>query len=342
MKTLTLITALTFFISLSGCKKEKGKEKKEADAIPVKIQNIQLTSFTEKGEYYGTVQGIAEARLVSYTGGSVKSIKVRDGDNVGKDQKLCDIEGEKYQLLWESARLAADVAKREYGSAQKHLEAGSFSQVQLDKVKQGMLMARHQELDARKHRDAAWCISPISGIVVDHFIEPNQDINPGTPTIAVARLDKIKVIAGVPESEIEGYARGNLAEISLSAVPGKIWEGTIHSISRMVRQQNRSFNVEVRLANKGGELLLGQTVKVVLSKTELENQTVIPSESILNLEKGTAVMVVNEGIAKRVMIEKGPNNKTHTVAATGLNEGDQLIISGQTLVANGAQVKVVP
>ncbi len=342
---LTLITSVSLI--LSNC----DRPKKEAEAAPATIQEekkvvpvevlpLVAQEFTETGIYYGKVQGISEATLVSYGGGVVTNLKAYPGQFVAKGKGLCNIDGEKYTTMAASALLARKIAKDEFARAKSHLEQGTYAQRQVDMTNQAWLQAKQAYLDAVKMKQGALCISPIFGTVTHVYIEKNQNLQPGTPTIAIANLGNVKIKVAVPENEINGYSKKNRAIVSIPGTDDRV-TGKIHSISQQVTGANRSFEVETRFSNSNKALKPGQTVKVELFKAKLQNVIVIPSETILNLEKGLAVMVENNGKAKRVIVNRGAANATHTVITSGLQPGQNLITKGHALVSDGADVNVM-
>jgi membrane fusion protein (multidrug efflux system) len=327
-----------------------GKTEAAADAspeselkktIPVEVKELKSGPFTESGVYYGRVQGVSEATLVSYGGGLVSSIRVSAGQYVREGKSLCSIDGEKFSTASESAQLQRKIAEDDYNRAKTHLEKGTYSQLQVDRARQSYLQAKQMSLDAEKHRKGALCISPISGTVTQVSIDKNQNLGPGTPTVSIAALNQIKIKLAVPENEIAGFARRGRALVTLPG-SGEAVTGRIFSLSQQVIASNRSFEVEVRFPNKNKVLKPGQTVSVEIFKAPLEAAIVIPSEAILSLQKGSAVMVASGGFARLVMVAKGPANATKTVIQSGLQEGDKLIIKGHALVSDGSPIQIKP
>jgi membrane fusion protein (multidrug efflux system) len=346
MRKGILLLSSVFILALLACSSHKDDEAEDQTAaktqqeIPVEVIALEPASFTESGTYYGTVQGVSEAQMVSYAGGHVSEIKVKAGQYVNQGQQLCDIEGDKFITASKSAQLNQKIAEDDYNRAKAHMEKGTYSQLQVERALQKSLQMRQMVLEAEKQRKGALCISPISGTVTHIHIERNQELPPGSPTISVASLNRLKVKVGVPETEVTGYKTGLKSVVKIPGDTASL-QGTIHSISQQVLSKNRSFEVEARFANRGRVLKPGQSAEVILFKKPLKEAIVVPSESILNLEKDNVVMVVNDNFAHRRIIVKGPSNASHTVVKSGLEAGDLLIVKGHALVSDGSLVKVM-
>ncbi len=315
-------------------------KKDSSKAVAVSVIEVKTKKFVETHSFYGSVEGSESALLVSYTGGLVNKVKVKNGDKVSKGQSLCSIESEKYVLLYETAELNKKLASEEFERAKTHFEAGSFSQTQLDAAQQKLLAAKNQEIEARKNKNASLCISPISGIATEVIIEPYQNLVPGAATIHVSDIKNIKIEVGIPENEISGFVKGADAKIKHPRIPDSSYAGQVETITARVRPSDKNFIAEIKLKNPNQELKPGQTVEVVLSKVPMEDAIVLPSEVILNLENGNAVMAAVDGKARKITVEKGPANALESVILSGLNPGDKIISKGQMLVVDGSPIQV--
>ncbi|MBF0433005.1 MAG: efflux RND transporter periplasmic adaptor subunit [Fibrobacteria bacterium] len=347
MKSVSMFVSFfaVILFMCTGCNKQEGQtdtlpEAPEEKIAVVEVMPLDVKTFTAKASFFGEVQGIAEATLVSYGGGEVAKLKVKSGQTVKKGQSLCNIDGEKFSLATESALLNQKVAEGEYKRAQEHLQKETYSQLQVDKIHQGYLLAKQMVLDALKMKRGALCECPISGVVTHTFIEENQNLPPGSPTISVAQLHKVKIKVNVSEGDIQGLVLQGKAYAVLPDGENRI-EGVINSISQQVLAKNRSFLAEAWFPNKGHRLKPGQTIEVILYKKPLKDVIVVPSEAILSLEKESVVMIMKDNKAVKIPVIKGPADARETVISSGLTAGDQLIIKGHALVSDGAQVKVV-
>ena len=153
-----ILIGMTLLLSTVAC--QKGEASKEASSqdpegdaapgVPVKVMKIEPASYREYGEYVGQVEAVKEAKLTSYTGGRVKSIKADRGDQVKKGDKLCSIEGEKFNTIYRSARLAEKLAKESLERNKKHVENGTSSRTLVDRAEMEYLQAKQARLEAQK------------------------------------------------------------------------------------------------------------------------------------------------------------------------------------------------
>jgi RND family efflux transporter MFP subunit len=302
---------------------------------------LERRSFTEYGEYYGKVSGIREATLVCVGGGRVSSLGAREGQWVKEGASLGRIDAEKAVTAYETAKLNEKVARENVERMKKHLEAGNASQVRVDQTELAWLRAKSALIDARRLREGALCITPIAGTVVTRHIELDQELPPGSPTFSVAQLHKVKVAVGIPESDIAGVEAGGEATVTFDIYPGRTWTGKVRTVARKADPATKKFDAEIVIGNKDRTILSGVTARVKLGLRSFEEQVVVPTDAIRTVGTEHSVMVVQEGRARKRLIEMGAANATHTVAKQGLEPGAKLIVAGHHLVGNGTPVKVI-
>jgi RND family efflux transporter MFP subunit len=312
-----------------------------SQSVPVRALTLEPQRFVEYGEYYGEVRAVREARLVSVIGGRVSEINTAVGQAVGTGDSLARIDADTAVSRYETARLSEQIAREAYEREKRFLEMGNSSPVAVDNAHLAWLQARSQLLDAQKARDGALAVSPLDGIVVAKHIELFDELGPGSPTFTVADTSQMKVTVGVPESDMAEIRELGSAEVRVSSIPDRIWDGRPLSISRKRSDRSLTFEVEILVDNPDGALLSGSTASVRLALREMPQQIVVPSHVVQTRGTESFVMVANSTTARRIPVAVGPSSDTHTVIRDGLAAGDQIIIEGINQVGDGATVRIL-
>ncbi len=338
-----ILTICALAVAVVGCGGKKGAEnsaKRDDDTVAVETMTVQMSDFVQHGEYYGEVAGLREAYLVNVSGGTVERIHASIGAWVKEGQSLAEIDAARAEAQLETAELQEKVAKDNYERTKSFYDQGTSSRVALDNAHLAWLQAKTHRLQAEKAYNGAFCITPITGRVASRGINEFQDIGPGTPTFVVAQLHKVKVMVNVPESEIAGVTVGNEATVTLAAVPGRTWDGKVHSVARRANPATKRYEAELLVDNKDGMILPGMTARVDLTLRTYNDQVVIPTSAVLTAGSLHEVMTVNGGIVEKRKVQFGPMDEERTVITDGLQPGDRLIIAGQHLVTQGDAVIV--
>lgn len=331
-------------LALWGC--GRGSEKDNGSAggeepIPVRVLTIEPATFDEFGVYYGNLSPVVEATLVSYQGGRVTRVEVREGERVRAGSSLAGIEPDKADAQLETATLNEKIANEAHERAATLFEDGNLSQVNLDQARLGWFHARSARIDAQKAWRGQMCITPITGVVLSRFIEPHQELGPGSPTFTVGDISRMQVRVGIPEGELPGVGKGSSARMLLDLFPDRVWEGELTRLAPQVHSHSRVAAAHLVVDNQDGALQPGMTVRVELLRRRHEGVVVIPSGALMSGDRGSYVaLAADEGVAQLRMVGTGPSNRTHTVIELGLQPGEKVLVAGQHLVADGSPVQV--
>ncbi|MDA8092977.1 MAG: efflux RND transporter periplasmic adaptor subunit [Betaproteobacteria bacterium] len=170
----------------------------------------------------------------------------------------------------ERAFRSAQAAVEEAAQREKLLRAGPKPQtvtVYRNKVE----LARAQLDYARALLGKTLIRSPISGVVIQRYVEPGEGVTPEIPIVDVADLNKIWVNAEVDETDIGKVVLGEPVRITSDAYPGRVFRGRVAQIAdyvgvRKVRPSNPAVNLGLKVAQVKVALLektplkLGMTV----------------------------------------------------------------------------------
>ena len=335
---------LTFLV-LSGCSKKENSDGSDSetvqDTIPVSVLTLEEQDFLEYGEYYGNVQGINEAKIICYAGGSVEKIFVKEGAYVKKGSSLARVDADRIAAGYETATLNEKIALDNHERLKRHLETGNASQVAVDQAHLGWLNSKTKRIEAEKARKGASCTTPIGGIVTSRFIDLHQELPPGTPAFTITQLHKVKVTFGIPESEIDGVKEGNEAEVTFSIFPGRTWKGKVYRLTREASRMSKTFQAILHIENSDRKIKPGLTAYVKLLLKKMESRIVVPTGAILLEGENNYVMVMEKNRAVRYDVETGETNNNQTVISKGLPSGSALIVKGHHIVSGGTSVKVI-
>jgi HlyD family secretion protein len=190
---------------------------------------------------------------------------------------------------------------------------------ELSRDRQQMLVT-----DLQRQVDDLSISSPVSGIVGDLLISQRAAVNRDTPVMAVVDLSQFVIDALIPESYADDLAIGMHAEI---LVAGTAYEGQLVAVSpEIVANQVRS---RIRFGDAvPGNIRQNQrlTTRILLE----ERPAVLTLKRGQFLESGggrIAYLVHEEGFAERREIKIGGRSMSAVEIESGLEEGDQVIIS---------------
>lgn len=319
-KTLIIVGALVLVAVIIFASVRGGGSKGEKVYVePVTARNIQAI-VTAPGE----VDPKVKVNISAYIIGKIEKLYFNEGDNVGKGQRLVDLERTAYQAAFlrsqaavSSARIevirakaAMDTAEVAYKRAGALGKQGIQAQDLFDQARQGydnavagynsakegVSQAEALLQSAQTDLDHTTILSPMNGKAVQlnahegEVVIPGTMNNPGSVIAVIADLSEILVEATVGETEITGIRINQPAKIHVDAIPDKEYNGHVAEIgsSAALKQGTgagmRYFTVKVLIDNTDDLLRPGMTAQV----------------SIITITAGSALSVPIQSVVERV------------------------------------------
>lgn len=182
-------------------------------------------------------------------------------------------------------------------------------------------------------------LSPISGTVIAKTIVPGMYVSEGEMLFEIADLNRLWMEADVYEQDIARIAVGDEVEMTSVAHPRSVFKGKISFISPTLDPETRTVRIRAEVDNRRGLLKPNMYVEAVVRSDAAPDKLVIPSTALL--DTGTRKIVyVDQGngrfAGRKVIVEASSGGLT--AIAAGLEEGDQVVISGAFLIDSQAQL----
>ena len=191
--------------------------------------------------------------------------------------------------------------------------------------------------------------SPLNGIVLQKAIEKGTLVAAGTKAFTVADTASVKAVFGVADVAVPEMKLGRTLTIESETMPGKEFRGQITSVFPAADQKSRAFNVEVTIQNP--EFLLRPNMIVSLkveTNQSTAGQLVVPLNAVMKAKNGNGyqIFVMEEQgtrqIARLRDVKLGEAYGNTVAVTDGLKQGERVITTGNTMVLDGDQVKVIP
>ena len=330
----------------SGTENTAGGEASYVRTVNVEVLNIETAEFTSYIRLTAAVEAYEDVVVSSQESGVIERIIADKGSRVRAGQPIAKIDDEILSAQVDESRASASLAGERY-ERQRQLweDEGIGSEIAFlqTKFEAQSADARLAFLEARLARHTIK--SPITGLLDDRYVDVGEIVAPGTPVARVLNVDRLKVVGGVPERFGPYVSEGGAAILDFDVLAGASIEGTIAFVGAAVDPQNRTFPIEVLLDNPGGRLKPQMVANVRVATEQLQGVIVVPQDVVMRTEDGYQVFVVGDGpdgtLAEARAVALGPSFENEVVIASGLAEGDRLIVTGHQMVDAGDRVREV-
>lgn len=178
------------------------------------------------------------------------------------------------------------------------------------------------------------------GIIGEIPVYQGELISNGAKILNIVDTSVLKAVIFIGENNIRKVSAGQMVDIHFDSIPGETFQGKIRAIGLVANTASRSFPVEVEIDNKNGKLLPGALGRIKILTTSVENQILIPKYSILERGEQKIVFLIKDGKAVETPVKHGLEYEQYVQILDGLNEGDQVVISGQYQLENRIKVNM--
>lgn len=181
--------------------------------------------------------------------------------------------------------------------------------------------------------------APFAGLLESDTAELGSLLQPGDLCATVIQLDPVKLVAFVPETEVQRVNVGAPARAELAAGGAPI-EGTVKFLSRSSDPTTRTFRVEIEVPNPDLAIRDGQTAEILISAPGSKAHLLPPSALTLNADGQLGLRTLDQDSRVVFVPVQVLRDSTNGVWLTGLPDEADVIVIGQEFVTAG--VKVAP
>lgn len=322
----------------TSCGKEEKKDIVVAspeDELPIiDIDVVRTADVAQTKQYTANVEAFNSNNISPSTINRIKTINVEVGDKVTRGQVLATLD----QSATTQLKVNLDQIEREYNRAVQLLNIGSGTQAAVDQYKSQLDAARTQYNNLMENTVLT---SPVTGVVTARNYDPG-DMTGQLPILTVGQINpSVKIIINITENDMSEIKTGMPVSITFDAFPGEEFEGKIVRIYPNVDPATRTFQAEVQVRNTDSRLFPGMFARVSVDHG-VANHVVVPDRAVVK-QTGSGnryVYVYKDGKVSFNKVEVGRQVGNSYEILAGVNDGDTVVVAGQTRLADG--VRAVP
>jgi RND family efflux transporter MFP subunit len=246
------------------------------------------------------------------------------------------------------AEVAYKRAEDEHRRMKMLFDSKSLAPNDYEKYKSAYESARQQydqaaasEKLSKKHLADATLFSPISGFISKRSIEPGDTAAAGRPVFEIVQMDPVEVNVGVPETDVHLVRIGQKADITVPALPGKSFQGTVRIINVSADPNTRTYMTRITMANPEHLLRVGMVAEATIRGDRTVSMATLPGDAVVRDPQGASQVFVYYPDQKRVYtkrVEIGAVINRDVQIKSGLSGDELIVLAGQTKLRNGLVV----
>ena len=329
-----IVCALAF--GLSSCKKAANAETLVAAEVPnIRIQNATERNVEQSDEITATVEPQDKNSIAPSAPGRIRHILVEVGQHVSKGQKLVQMDVANLSNL----ESQIENVRRSYKRTQELFNVGGASQQELDNAKLQLDIA---QTNLKNMSENTFLLSPISVVITERNYYNGDMYSGQKPVLVVMSINPVKILINVSESNYSKMKLGMPIDVKFDIFQGAKFQGKVSLIYPTIDENSRTFQVEIRLNNNNNKIRPGMFARVILEFGKVK-RIVVPDQSVIKQSGSGArfVYVYNGGKVQYKPVEIGRRFDNDYEILSGISDGDQVVVAGQSKLVDGASVKVV-
>ncbi len=178
------------------------------------------------------------------------------------------------------------------------------------------------------------------GIIAKLNIRQGMFVMPQKQVMSLADLSSVWLLAEVFESQADWVKTGQPAEVKLSYLPGRVWEGEVEYIYPSLDPKTRTLKVRLRFENEDESLKPNMFAKVNIYGGAKREVLTIPREALIRTGNDQRVILsMGKGRFQAREVTAGIESGEFIEIVKGISEGDKVVTSGQFLIDSEASLK---
>ena len=296
-----------------------GLKERPPPTVEAQMTKARKGSITRTITGAGKVQAATTVKISSNLSGDLTELLVKDGERVTKGQVLGRIDRRRYEAAAKQSLAAQNAARSDAQVSQVEADRSAAELARVEELGRKGLASAAEVEQSRAARDTAVArlasaqqrlaqssaaheeaqnnlskttlLSPIDGNIIELSREVGERVRGSDfsedVVMTIAALNTMEVKFEVGEHEVVHLKPGQPAEITVDALEGESYQGTVVEIAQKALIKNpgteaevTTFPVTVALASRPPRVLPGMSAEVRISAESRDNAVLVPIQSV--------------------------------------------------------------
>ena len=336
VRTIIYVAAAVMAVS---CGNNNSKTAEQPQAAEVRLPNVAIMAASYKDVpqsdvYTANVEAYAKNNIAPQSPSRIQKIYVEVGDFVRAGQIVAKMD----EVNLNQSKLSMANDSLEYSRIKKLYEQGGVSKSDFDamELKYNVTRSQYQNL-----LENTILRSPVSGVITARNYDQG-DMYGGSPIYVVEQITPVKLYVGISEMDYTRVKKNDVVTLTADALPGKTFTGRIARIYPTIDAATHTFTAEVNVANSDRLLRPGMYARVTVNFGS-NHSIVVPDDCVVK-QQGSGVRSVfvlqADNTVKEIVVIIGRHFGTEYEILSGIAEGDNVVVKGQSSLKNGSKVNV--
>ena len=294
---------LPLLLSCSGEKKETAQTETISNKAIVRVETVSAQDVEQINEFTATVEANISNNIAPQTPVRIDKLFAEVGDHVKAGQLLVKMD----ETNLKQTKIQLDVSRAAYKNLQENTQL----------------------------------LSPVTGVVTARNYDSGDMYSGGSPIFTVEQIRPVKLLVNVSESLFTKVKKGKEVDVRLDVYGDEVFKGKVSLVYPTIDPNTRTFPVEIKIDNSDERVRPGMFARVTIG-FGTQNHVVAPDLAIVK-QSGAGdryIYVYKDGKVSYEKVELGRRMGNKYEVISGVNSGDQVVVSGQSRLNNGMEVEI--
>lgn len=327
-----------FFIALALGLSSCGKDAKKIAVVEkpkVKITTVSEREVQQAQSFTATVEPEIKNNIAPSVPGRIRQIFVEIGTNVSKGQRLVQMDAANLS----NSETQIENLRLTYKRVSELFAVGGASQQELDNAKLQLNVA---ETNIKNLNENTYLLSPISGVITARNYDAGDMYSGQTPILTVMKINLVQLKINVSESYYTKVKVGMPVKVDVEVFGKEEFTGKVSLIYPTIDERSRTFPIEIKLTNNNAKIRPGMFARVNINFGTVKH-VVVPDRAVIKQSGSAArfVYVYKNGTVSYKQVEVGQRIENEYELISGIKNGEQVVVSGQSKLQDGIEVEVL-
>ena len=183
-------------------------------------------------------------------------------------------------------------------------------------------------------------VAPISGTVIQRQVGPGQYIQSGSsnPVFSIGDLSTLWVVGNVREADAPQMRAGQLAEIRVIALPGRVFTARLSWVAPSIDSTTHRLAVRAEVQNRNGTLRPLMFATVTIHSAADRVSPAVPQSAVIYEDDEAHVWIAHSDRSLGLReVRLGRMREDEVEILSGLRNGDRVVTRGALFIDRAAQ-----
>ncbi|MFO7541947.1 MAG: efflux RND transporter periplasmic adaptor subunit [Thiobacillus sp.] len=306
--------------------------------IPVNMMKVSESPISNTVDAVGALIAEDSVVLRPEIDGRIDKLLFKEGQPVKKGAVMVVLDSAENRARLAAAQADLKLAESRYKRSEELVAQNFISRQALDEARANLdiLRARLQQEQVALNKTVIR--APFSAIVGLRQVSPGAYVSKGNDIVRLDALGNLKLEVPVPETYLSLVRIGLPITLTVDALPGQTFSGTVHAIDPVVDPVSRNVRVRARIANPKGQLKPGMFARATANLGGKTHAILLPEQVIVPKSDGSYVFLAVGGKAELRKVTLGKREPGRVEIVSGVKAGDTVIVDGQIKLRPGVKV----